>query len=122
MSEIELLRQEVAELRGQIDEVDNWASGIQQVLVAVLPFLLRGHPEAGKVAGLLRHHSERFEELQNHPERAENEDETAGLYEAGKMLYWQLAILGAWPGIDPAQAAQQSLARVAPAGTVRRAE
>lgn len=116
MNEIESLRQEVAALRQQIDEVDDWANGIQKALIVVLPFLLRGHPEAGKVEGLLRHHSDRFEELTAHPERAEAKDETAALYEAGKMLYWQLAILGAWPGIDPAEAARRSLARPAPPG------
>lgn len=112
MNEIESLRQEVAELRRQIDEVDDWANGIQRVLVTVLPFLLRGHPDAGKVEDLLRDHSERYDELSEHPERA-SKDEPAALHEAGKMLYRQLAILGVWPGIDPATAAQQTLDRYA---------
>lgn len=109
MSEIESLQREVAELRRQIDEVDDWANGIQHVLVAVLPFLLRGHPEAGKVEGLLRRHSDRFEELTAHPGRAEG-DETVHLHEAGKMLYWQLAVLGVWPGVSSEEATLQVLA------------
>lgn len=111
MNEIESLRQEVAALRQQISETDDWANGIHKTLSAVLPFLLRGHPEASKVEGLLRYHSERYDELLANPQRAENSDETAALYEEGKMLYRQLAILGVWPGIDPATFAQQTLAR-----------
>ena len=106
MNEVESLRREVAELRRKIDATDDWANGIQHVLVAVLPFLLRGHPDAGKVESLLRHHSERFQALTAHPERVESPDETAALHEAGKMLYWQLAVLGVWPGVDPAEAAR----------------
>lgn len=111
MNEIASLRREVAELRQQIDQVDDWANGIQQVLVSVLPFLLRGHPEAAKVGKLLRHYAERYEELLAHPERAEDRDDTPEKKEAGKMLYWQLAVLGVWPGVDPASAAQQILAQ-----------
>ncbi len=110
MSEIELLRQEVAVLRQQIDEVDDWANGIQHALIAVLPFLLRGHPEVSKVEGLLRSRSERYAELLAHPERAEG-DETALLHEAPKMLYWQLAVLGVWPGISSEEATRQLMAQ-----------
>ena len=78
MNEVESLRREVAELRRKIDATDDWANGIQHVLVAVLPFLLRGHPDAGKVESLLRHHSERFQALTAHPERVESPDETIG--------------------------------------------
>jgi hypothetical protein len=107
MNEIESLRLEVAELRRQISATDDWANGIQQALVVVLPFLLRGHPEAGKVGDLLRKSSERYDELIAHPDK----EDAAELHEAGKMLYRQLAILGVWPGVDPAAAAQQTLDR-----------
>lgn len=113
MSEIELLRQEIAALRQKVSETDDWASGIQQALIAVLPFLLRGHPDVGKIEGVLRHYSERYDELLADPLQAETPDATAGVYEAGAALYRQLAILGVWPGIDPAAAAQQTLARQA---------
>lgn len=108
MSE-EALRREIAELRQRIEEVDSWANGLHNALSAVLPFLLRGHPEAGKVAGLLRSASERYDLLSARPELAESPEELVGL-EASKMLYRQLAILGVWPGVDPAEAAQRSLA------------
>ena len=108
MNEIESLRQEIAALRRQIDETDDWANGIQQVLVVVLPFLLRGHPEAGKVEGLLRRYADRYDELLAHPERAEDRHDTPEKLEAGKMLYRQLVALGVWPGFDPAGAARKA--------------
>jgi len=111
MSEIDSLRQEIAVLRRQVDETDDWANGIQQVLVAVLPFLLRGHPEVEKVEGLLRHYADRYEELLAHPERAEDRHDTPEKQEAGKMLYWQLAVLGVWPGISAEQAARNVMER-----------
>lgn len=111
----EALRQEIAALRQRVDEAEAWADGIQQSLVEVLPFLLRGHPEVSKVESLLRSSSQRYEVLRAHPERAESADETAGLYESRKMLYHLLALLGVWPGVDPGKAAEQSLRRFAPA-------
>lgn len=94
-------RQEIAELRAKIEELDDWANGIHMALVDVLPFLLRGHPEAAKVEGLLKASAQRYEELLAHPERAEDAHEKATLYESRKNLYRQLALLGAWPA--PAQ-------------------
>lgn len=120
MNEVESLRQEVAELRQQIDGVDDWANGIQQVLVGVLPFLLRGHPEAGKVEELLRNCSDRYDRLLEQPELAESLQDSPEMLEAGKILYWQLAILGVWPGIDSATATQQALARLGQSARVPR--
>lgn len=106
--EVEQLRNELAELRLEIDGVDDWGNSIHNALVATLPFLLRNHPEVEKVQGLLRRHCERYEELSENPERAEN-GEKAARYESSKILYKQLAVLGVWPGIDPLEAARKEL-------------
>lgn len=99
--ETELLRREIAQLREQIDAVDDWANGLHLVLVQVLPHLLRGHPEAGKVKQLLQASAQRYEELLVHPERAHEPDEKAALLEASKMLYRQLELLNVWPAAQP---------------------
>lgn len=109
MSDSEL-RKEVERLRAEIDAVDDWANGIFQMLVQVLPLLLRNHPNAANVQRLLQDSDVRYEELLAHPERAEK-DEPAGLYEAGQMMYRQMAVLGVWPDIDPAEFARQTLER-----------
>jgi hypothetical protein len=107
------LRQEIERLRAEIDAADDWANGIFQMLVQVLPLLVRDHPNVTKIQHLLEASDARYEELLAHPERAE-EGEPAGLHEAGKMMYRQMAALGVWPDIDPAEFARQSLARARP--------
>lgn len=99
--ETELLRREIAQLREQIEAVDDWANGLLLALVQVLPHLLRGHPEAGKVQRLLQACDERFEELRLHPERSQESADTAALLEASKMLHRQLAALNTWPAPRP---------------------
>ncbi len=110
MSEQEL-RQEIAELRARIEATDNWAAGVHQVLVDVLPFLLRGHPEVEKVHQLLQRAEHRYEELKASPEKSEGAGDVAGLYEPAKILNRQLALRGVWPGVDPQQAARESVER-----------
>jgi hypothetical protein len=106
------LTKEIEALRGQIDETDDWANGVFLLMEQILPFLLRGHPELDKIEKLLQASAERYEELQAHPERAED-GETAGLYEARKILYRHMALLGVWPDIEPGEAARETLERVA---------
>jgi hypothetical protein len=109
MSEAKL-RAEVERLRTEVDRVDDWANGIFALLVEVLPHLLRDHPNVEKIQRSLQAADERYEDLLAHPEHAEA-GESAGLYEARKMLHRQLALLGVWPDVDPAAAAERSLAR-----------
>lgn len=103
-------RQALLALQAEIQATDDWANGVFLTLVQVLPLLLRDHPNVSKVQHLLKAADDRHEELFAHPERAE-EGEPAGLHEAGKMLYRQLALLGVWPCVAPAEAACDSLAR-----------
>lgn len=110
MSE-QALRQEIAELRARIEAVDDWAAGVHKVLADVLPFLLRGHPEVEKVHQLLQQADQRYEELTAAPAGAEGPGENAGLYEPAKMLNRLFGLLGVWPGVDPQQAARESVER-----------
>ncbi|MEC4750034.1 hypothetical protein [Methylomicrobium sp. Wu6] len=100
------LQSQIDALRAELKTTDDWATGVFLVLEQILPFLLRGHPEIAKIQQSLKHSEERFEELSAHPERAEDSDETAEKYEAAKILYRQLALLGVWPNSDPGKAAR----------------
>lgn len=106
-------RQALLALQAERQTTDDWAAGLFQLLHQVLPHLLRNHPGAVKIQQSLKFSADRYEELLAHPGRAE-EGETAGQHEAGKMMYHQLAILGVWPGIAPAEAVRHSLARSRP--------
>jgi hypothetical protein len=90
------LQSQIDALRAELKTTDDWATGIFLTLEQLLPFLLRGHPELAKIEQLLKHSEQRFEELSQHPERAEDADETPEKYEASKMLYRQMALLGVW--------------------------
>lgn len=94
------LQSQIDALRAELKSTDDWASGVFLTLEQILPFLLRGHPEIAKIEQLLKRSEQRFEELCAYPERAEDGDETAEKYEAAKMLYRQMALLGVWPDKD----------------------
>ena len=102
------VQEELRQLRQQLQEAEDWATGVHRALEAVLPFLLRGHPQATQAQAVLASMDRRFEELRRHPDRAEP-DERPTLHEPGKMLYRQLALLGVWPDIDPREEAQRVL-------------
>lgn len=105
------LQSQIDALRAELKTTDDWATGVFLTLEQILPFLLRGHPEIAKIQQSLKRSEQRFEELIAHPERAEDDDETAEKYEAAKILYQQLALLGVWPDVDPGAAARQTLER-----------
>lgn len=72
---------------------------------------LRGHPQVEKVRDLLHADAQAFEELSAHPEREGELNGKASLREAGKMLYFQLALLDVWPDVDSKALARQRLER-----------
>lgn len=93
-------QRQIDALRAELKQTDDWATGIFLTLEQILPFLLRGHPEIDKIERQLKRSEQRFEELVAHPERAEDDDETPEKYEAAKMLYRQLGLLGVWRSKD----------------------
>lgn len=109
--EIAALRQEVAQLRQQVEATDDWASSVYVALELVLPYLLRSHPQVETVRNLLQSQARRFEKLQAHPEQEGELNGKASLCEAGKMLYYQLALQDVWPGVDSKEVIRQTLER-----------
>lgn len=98
MSEIEQLRQEVAQLRAEIDRVDDWANGLLHVLIDVLPLLLKQHPDvAAKIAPMWEGAARKFYSVTTETGQAESFSETVELLESKKMLYETFALLGVWP-------------------------
>lgn len=105
------MQQELQQLRQQLQDAERWANGVFLALEMVLPHLLRDHPQAAALGDQLRSMAERYELLLRHPEQQTDEADLAGHYEPAKMLYWQMALLGLWPGVDAQEAARQSLER-----------
>lgn len=98
MGEIELLRQEVAQLRAEVDRVDEWSNGLYLALHDVLLPLVRRDPDlAAVLAACWKPVSERFDAVSNNPGQADSFDDTADSMEARKMLYRMFAQLGLWP-------------------------
>lgn len=94
----EELRKEVAQLRAEVDRLDDWANGVFVALGEALLPLLKAHPEsAAYLEPLWRHAAERYEQVLSMPGQAGDFHETAELLEPRKMLYRQYSLLGAWP-------------------------
>ena len=99
MSEREL-RQEIAQLRAEIDRVDNWANGIFLVLQEVLPPLLKKNPEiASHLRDSWRAAAEKLDDLERGVEQRDDPEEAESLesLEVRKILYRTLDLLGVWP-------------------------
>ena len=95
----EELRQEVAQLRAELDRLDDWANGVLMALSDALLPLLKANPEAARyLEPLWRSAAERFEQLEAERGQAGQFAETAELLEAKTILYRQLRTLGAWRG------------------------
>ncbi len=98
MSEPEL-RQEIAQLRAEINKVDDWANGVFSVLQEVLPLLLRKNPD---IAAILedswRAAAERFDLITPPDEQQVDlaQPATWEFLEPKKILYRQLDVLGVW--------------------------
>lgn len=107
--EIQKLKQEVAELKTQLEITDDWASGLSELLTMVLPSLLRGHPEAEKVRDLLKKSHDRYVRLQNDPQSRTDDDLPLAALEPAKLLYRRFALLGVWPEVDRNEAAKEFL-------------
>lgn len=91
------LRQEIAELRAEIDRVDEWANGLFLALVEVLPLLLKQHPEVvERLEPMWRRAADRYTARQANPAQHVDEEGPIGLLEPRKMLYRQLDTLGVW--------------------------
>jgi len=98
MGEVELLRQEVAQLRAEVDRVDEWANGLFCVLLDALPLLLRRQPEvASRLAPMWRTASERFDEVSTATGQDDSFEETLERLESRKILYRTMALLKIWP-------------------------
>lgn len=96
------LREEVAQLRAELDRLDDWANGVFVALSEALYPLLKANPEAAAhLAPLWSKAADRYERVQSEPGQAEDFHETAELLEARKLLYRQFATLRLWPQPDP---------------------
>ena len=95
--DIQTLKQEIAALRQQCEDASDWGNGLYLVMEAALPLLLRNHPNAGKVQTILKQAHDRYLELEQHPEKATDDDLPLVSYEPAKMLYLQMDLLKVWP-------------------------
>jgi len=103
---IQVLEQEIDRLRDEIDRVDSYAMSIHKVLWSILPPLLRDHEKADRLHDAMKFDADRYEELEDHPERAKPNERKED-YEVGNQLYHHLAMMNVWPGVHPVEAADK---------------
>lgn len=85
-------REEAAQLRAEIDRVDDWANGVFLALFDLLPPLLREHPQiAATIAPMWKKAAQNWDTLQTGTMQGESFDEPEGVLEARKLLYRMLA-------------------------------
>ncbi len=98
MNEVELLRQEVAQLRAEIDRVDEWAVGVFEALNDVLVPLLRGNQALARTLAPQWHKAaNQFDAVAAESGQAQSFEETAERFEARKILYRRFDVLKLWP-------------------------
>lgn len=96
--ELTALRAEVAALRADIDQADEFAGGILVLLLDLMPSLLQVQPAiAEMVLPRWQRAAEKWDQLSQNPANSDDEDERAGNLEARKMLYRMLETTGGLP-------------------------
>lgn len=95
--EVAVLREQVSRLRQEVDATDDWANGLFQVLVTVLPPLLKGHPQADHVYARLQRATETHAEMERYHAAIEDDGVRKGVYEASAKLYSLLTLSGLAP-------------------------
>lgn len=98
MSESEL-REEISQLRAEIDRMNNRSNGILLVLSELLPPLLKKNPEiAAQLEYLWRNAADEFDSLAPPGTQLVELDATEPLetLEVQKILYQNLGLLGVW--------------------------
>ena len=110
----DLIRDETASLRAELDRVDDWANGVFLALEDALLPLLKAQPDlAERIAPVWQAAAERYDQQDPDPQEEQTDDwaQPREQLEARKILYRCFAQMGVWPGVDAAQARQQTLAR-----------
>lgn len=96
-----LIRSEHAQLRAELDRVDDWANGVFLALQDLLPSLLKAHPDtAAAVADMWRKAAEQYDQVAagHAVTDVDGDPVTLEFLEARKMLYRSLGHLsGIWP-------------------------
>lgn len=98
MNDLAALKREVEQLRKKVEQTDEWATGVFEVLMDLLPPLLREHPEiAAQLEPRWQEAAERFARMAPAPTTPGRMRPTADRLEAKKMLYGVLRLLEIWP-------------------------
>ncbi|WP_156523229.1 hypothetical protein [Bordetella ansorpii] len=95
--ELSQLRSELALLRTEVAQLDDWANGVFAALQDALLPILRDNPLlAAELGGRWSEVSERFDRLETSTGQHEDFHETQELLEARKMLFRTFQLLGLW--------------------------